>query len=98
MKHTEGIKADMTHQVLWTKVIVETFIQEAMLSKEEEEVFRTRVAGWTRTEQSMKLGMSVSKIDKIIKVLKVKYDNVQRYNVLLPPRKFSKEELYQDTH
>ena len=39
----------MAHQVLWTKIIVETFIQEAMLSKEEEEVFRTRVAGWTRT-------------------------------------------------
>lgn len=98
MKHTEVIKAVMAHQVLWTKVIVETFIQEAMLSKEEEEVLRTRVAGWTRTEQSMKLGMSVSKIDKIIKILKVKYDKVQEYSVILPPRKFSKQELYQDTH
>lgn len=42
----------MAHQILWTKVIVETFIQEAMLSKEEEEVFRTRVVGWTGQEQN----------------------------------------------
>lgn len=96
MKHTEVIKADMAHQVLWTKIIVETFISEALLTPEEEEVFRTRVAGWTRTEQSMKLGMSLSKIDRIIKILKVKYDEIQKTNVLLPPRKFSAQELYQD--
>lgn len=94
----EVTEAEMSHQVLWTKVIVETFIQEAMLSKEEEEVLRTRVAGWTRTEQSMKLGMSVSKIDKITKVLKLKYDKAQQHCVILPPRKFSIQELYQDTH
>lgn len=45
MKHTEVIKSDMAHQVLWTKIIVETFIQEAMLSKEEEEVFRYPLSG-----------------------------------------------------
>lgn len=44
----------------------------------------------------MKLGMSLSKIDRIIKILKVKYDEIQKTNVLLPPRKFSAQELYQD--
>ena len=59
---------------------------------------RTRVAGWTRTEQSMKLGMSLSKIDRHIKRLKSKYDQVQMYSLILPPRKFSAEETYMDNN
>lgn len=88
----------MSHQVMWSKIILEEFIKDAMLTKEEEEIIRTRVAGWTRVEQSMKLGMSIQKVDRIIKRLKVKYDNVQPYNPLLPPRKFSAQELYMDTN
>lgn len=88
----------MSHQVPWNKIIVERFIELAMLNKEEQEILRTRVAGWTITEQSMKLNMSESKINKIIARLKVKYDNVQKYDVLLPPRKFSAKETYMDTH
>lgn len=87
----------MSHQVPWNKIILEEFIKEAMLTKEEEEVMRTRVAGWTRVEQSMKLGMSTQKIDRIIKRLKVKYDNVAAYDPILPPRKFSIQEVYMDT-
>ena len=88
----------MAHQVCWTKTIVEEFIREAMLSPEEEEIIRTRAAGWTRTEQAMKLNMSVDKVDKIIARLKVKYDQAQMYNPLLPPRKTSAQETYMDTH
>lgn len=87
----------MAHQVPWNKIILEEFIKEAMLTKEEEEIMRTRVAGWTRVEQSMKLGMSTQKVDRIIMRLKNKYDQVQRYNPILPPRKFSAKELYMDT-
>ena len=57
----------MSHQVIWTKFILERFIDVWNLTKEEEAVMRTRAAGWTRTEQSMKLGMSLSTIDRIIK-------------------------------
>lgn len=42
--------------------------------------------------------MSMSKLDAIIKRLKVKYDATAKYNPLLPPRKESAEELYMDTH
>ena len=84
----------MSHQVIWTKFILERFIDVGNLTKEEEAVMRTRAAGWTRTEQSMKLGMSLSTIDRIIKRLKVKYDRAQKYDVLLPPRKQSSQELY----
>ena len=88
----------MSKQVPWNKIILEEFIKEAMLTKEEEEVMRTRVAGWTRVRQSHELGMSLSTIDRIIRILKIKYDNVQKYDPILPPRRFSKEETYMDTH
>ena len=86
----------MSHQVIWTKFILERFIDVGNLTKEEEAVMRTRAAGWTRTEQSMKLGMSLSTIDRIIKRLEVKYDRAQKDDVLLPPRKQSSQELYMD--
>lgn len=88
----------MSKQVPWNKIILEEFISIASLTKEEEEVMRTRVAGWTIVEQSMRLGMSVSKVNFIIKRLKKKYDSVQPYSPILPPRKSSVEETYMDTH
>lgn len=36
----------MSNQVPWNKFILETFISEALLTKDEEMVMRTRVAGW----------------------------------------------------
>ena len=86
----------MSHQVCWTKTIVETFISEAMLTKEEEMVMRTRAAGWTRTMQADQLNMSISTVDAIIKRLKVKYDQAAKYNPILPPRKASAKETYMD--
>lgn len=85
-------------QVLWSKVILEEFIAQAQLTKVEEEVMRTRVAGWTRVEQCMKLGISMATLDRTIKRLKIKYDECQKYSALLPPRKASAKELYMDTH
>ena len=88
----------MAHQVAWTKYIVETFIEEAMLSEEEIMILRTRAMGWTRTKQSVEFGMSLSTIYRIIKMLKIKYDKVEKNNPGLPPRKFSAEETYMDSH
>lgn len=88
----------MSKQVPWNKIILERFIELAILTPDEEMIMRTRVAGWTRTEQAMKLGMSLSTVDRIINRLKIKYDGVQQYDVLLPPRKYSVQETYMDTH
>lgn len=88
----------MSKQVPWNKYIVERFIESAMLSEEEQMIIRTRASGWTITKQSMEFGMSESKINKIIARLKIKYDNVQRYDVTLPPRRYSAEETYMDSH
>ena len=86
----------MSKQVPWSKIILEAFIDDAILTKEEEIIIRTRVAGWTRQKQAMELNLSVSTVDRHISTLKKKYDQVQKYNPLLPPRKFSKAELYMD--
>lgn len=88
----------MSKQVIWSKIILERFIEEACLTKEEEMIMRTRVEGWTITKQALELNMSESKISKIIARLKVKYDNVQKRDPILPPRKFSVKETYMDTH
>lgn len=88
----------MSNQVIWGKLILETFIKEACLSKEEEWIMRTRVAGWSRTKQAQELHMSLSSLDKHIARLKKKYDIVQKTNPLLPPRKNSAKELWMDTH
>ena len=93
--HTQK-EYSMSKQVPWNKIILEEFIKDALLTKEEEMIMRTRVAGWTRQKQSMELNMSLSSIDRIIKRLKIKYDQVEKYNPILPPRRFSVKEVYMD--
>lgn len=88
----------MAKQVPWNKIILERFIELAMLDKDEEMIMRTRVAGWSVTKQAMELGMSESTVHRMIKRLKVKYDNVQKYDPILPPRKTSAEETWMDSH
>lgn len=88
----------MSKQVPWNKVILETFISDAMLTKDEEWLMRTRVAGWSISKQAMYMNVSESTVNRMISELKRKYDNSAKYNTLLPPRKSSKEEIYMDTH
>ena len=45
----------MTNEVIWTKIVLERFIEQANLSEDEEIVMRTRAAGWSRTKQAMEL-------------------------------------------
>lgn len=88
----------MTHPIPRGKIITEAFISDANLTKEEEIVLRTRVAGWSRQRQSRDLRISMTDLDKIINRLKRKYDQAAKYNPLLPPRKFSTQEVWMDEH
>ena len=88
----------MAKQVCWNKKIVEIFIEEAYLTKEEQDILRTRVAGLTISEQAEKFNISVDKVNRVIKRLKWKYDNVQKYCKDLQVRKESAAKLYMDTH
>lgn len=86
----------MTNQVPWNKIILEEFINLALLTKDEEMILRTRIYGWTVREQADRLNMSVSSVNRIIKKIKNKYDEVEKYNAILPPRKSSDKETYLD--
>lgn len=86
----------MSHQVPWGKVILEEFISQAQLTDLEERVMRTRVAGWSRVKQADTFGISLSTLDRIIKLLKLKYDHAQKYSAILPPRRYSAQEAWMD--
>ena len=67
----------MRLKVPWTKPMLEKFIEEALLTDDEERVLRTRVAGWSITKQSMELGISPSTISRMIRNIRQKYVTIQ---------------------
>lgn len=68
----------------WNDAFLDEFENLACLTLAENQVLRTRVAGWSRVKQADKLHMSVSKIDRIIKKCKIKYVKCQPYSNILP--------------
>lgn len=76
----------MAHQVLFTRKILDDFIHEAMLTKDEEFIIRTRALGWSRQQQANELNISVQSVDRIIKKIKTKYDRVAENNTRFPIR------------
>lgn len=52
----------MAHQAHWTKLILEEFIDKAMLSAQEKFIMESRVKGWTVTEQVLYLKVSESTV------------------------------------
>lgn len=88
----------MAQQVPWNKMILDEFDRLAMLTDDEREVMRTRIAGWPRTRQADHLGISLRTLDRMIRRLKRKYDRVQPLSDILPPRRESAEETWMDTH
>lgn len=84
----------MAKQVPWNKIILEHFIEIALLEKDEEAILRSRIAGWSRVKQSHKFNMSLSSVDRIIARLKSKYDLAAKHDPVLPERKSSAKETY----
>ena len=83
-------------QILWTRKLVDTFIKEGMLTEEEKEVLLLRVKGYTISETSELMNISDSKVNRIIRRLKIKYDNLQGTIEELPKRKETTKELYRE--
>ena len=67
-----------------------------MQTKEEREVLLLRVQGYTIAEQAEMLNISDSKVNRIIRRLKIKYDNLQDTLEELPTRKETTKELYRE--
>lgn len=88
----------MSNQVPWNEVIYREFCKLAMLNVVEREVLRTRIMGYSITQQAAEFNVSESTINRIIKRLKDKYDQVQPLSDCLPARRMSEEERWMDTH
>ena len=92
----------MAHQVVWTKIILETFLEESGLNDRVsmgdskarilEGIMRTRCAGKTIVEQAEMFNCSVDSVNKYIVELKSLYDATQKHSLILPVRKNSKKE------
>lgn len=94
----------MTHQIRWTKYILETFLEESGINdrvamQDEkavilESIIRTRVAGWSIEKQAMEFNCSKETINRYTRELKDLYDETQKNCLSLPLRKnFTKWEL-----
>ena len=81
-------------QVLWTNKLVDTFIKEGMLT--EKKVLLLRVKGYTIAEQAELLNVSESKVNRITRRLKIKYDALQDTIKEIPKRKETTKELYRE--
>lgn len=83
----------MTKQVIWTKAVLEAFIEEGNLNPRQEFIIRTRVEGYTIPRQAEELHLSVDQVNKDIAQLKRIYDATQVTSDILPVRKKNKKEL-----
>lgn len=89
----------MSTTVSWTKHAFDTFVREGCLTEFEVQVLETRVKGMTITEQADYLCCSKSTVDRTVKKLKERYDQVREHHPELPERnKNSLTEKYMDTH
>lgn len=73
-------------KLLWNKIMLEEFLTLAALTEEEEKILRSHIKGDSRVKQAMDNGMSLSTVDRIMKRVNLKYDDVQRYASFMPPR------------
>lgn len=88
----------MKPKVPWTKAMLEKFIEEGLLTEDEEQILRTRIAGWSIVKQSIEFGMSTSSVSRIVRNIRRKYLALQpKFPDIFPPMKLSKYELALDS-
>lgn len=92
----------MTRIVCWTKIILETFLEESGLNDRvslgDEKarilsaIMRTRVAGWSIAKQAQEFNISVDTVSKYVRELKDLYNETQKHSLILPTAKKSKHD------
>lgn len=86
----------MAKGIVWTKIILETFLEESGLrdrvclgddkARIMEGILRTRCANWTITKQAEEFNCSRETINAYIKEIKELYDQTQKHSTILPKR------------
>lgn len=74
------------NDIRWNRIVVDDFIFNAILTSEEIEVLNDWAQGESTIFTAMRRNMSVAKVDKIRNQIRQKYDDVQPFSPLLPPR------------
>ena len=73
--------------IVWNKILLEEFLSIATLTEIEEKVLRSKLAGYTISQQADIFNMSVSSINRALKSIDEKYDDAEKYSLILPTRK-----------
>lgn len=71
-------------KVPWNREIYKEFVSLAYLSKEEEKILKTRIAGWNQAAQIDELHMSLATLNRRVRKLKDKYYSVAKHSKILP--------------
>lgn len=74
------------NDIPWNKIALAEFRSLACLSAEENIVLQDWVDGKSVVNTSMRRSMSTRQVDKLRNQIRKKYDAVQIYTPLLPPR------------
>lgn len=70
--------------VPWNRVILEEFCSMAVLTPLEEQILRTRVAGWSQVKQCHNFHVSLATITRTVRKLKKEYEFCVKYSEKLP--------------
>ena len=73
--------------IVWNKILLEEFLSIATLTEIEEKVLRSKLAGYTISQQADIFNMSVSSINRVLKSIDEQYDDAENYSFILPSRK-----------
>lgn len=68
----------------WNRVILDEFCALALLSPLEENIVRTRAAGWSQTKQCHKFCVSQATVTRIVRKLRKEYVVLTAYSSKLP--------------
>lgn len=71
-------------KIPWNRAILDEYLSLALLTPEEEEIVRTRAAGWSQTKQCHALHISLATLNRSIKKLKTDYPSLTVYSKILP--------------
>lgn len=72
--------------IRWNKIMLREFESLTCLTDDEKEVLHDWAHGKSIVQSAMRLHMGETKVKDIRKVLRAKYDDVQKYTPLLPER------------
>ena len=78
------------NDIRWNRIILDDFIFNAILSRDELEVLRDWANGESTIYTATRRNMSVAKVDKLRQQIRQKYDDVQPFSPILPERKNNK--------